>query len=410
MTRRQANGDGDKPVQMRDGRWRTRITFQKPDGSAGRKAIYGKTLRECVAKKQAEQADKTAGKQVRSDERTTVKTYLLDWLETVKKPAVRPKTFTSYKYLVTAYIIPALGHHRLTGLAEMDVQKFINGLKAHTVKRTGKPMSNRTVHYAYSVLKDALQKALLWGLVKRNVAANVTAPGKGNPQAEYLTPTQARHFLDSVRGDRHETLYVLAIMCGLRQGELLGLRWQDIDLDGGTLTVRQTMQRVARTPNEGEKKGPATELIFSTPKTKASERTIMLGQAVLQSLRQHRAAQRELILLMPAERWVDQNLVFCTEPHPNGLHPGGMPIDGGNLVRVFHRCLEKAALPRIRFHQLRHTCASLLLAQGVPLKVVQVTLGHSDFNITAQTYSHVVQELKREAADSMDLWHQNRAA
>lgn len=402
---KQANREGDKPIQLKDGRWRTRISFVKPDGTRGRKAIYGQTQRECIQKKQAILADQVAGKPVRSDERQLVGPYLTDWLETVKRLVVRPKTYASYKQIVTAYLVPALGHHRLVSLDELDIQRFLNKLRTQKVQRsrTGECLSARTVHYAYAVLKDALQKALDWGLVKRNAAEKVDSPGKGRPQVRFLTPSQAHRFLDSVRGDRHEALYVLAVMCGLRIGEITGLTWDCIDFDARTLKIKAAMQRVARTPTQD--RPASTELNWVEPKTECSKRTIALAQTVLQSLHAHRARQAELILLFPSERWEDRNLVFCTVPHPTQGHPGGRPLDSGNLTKAFRRVLEAAGLPRIGFHDLRHTCASLLLSQGVHLKVVQELLGHADFNLTAQTYSHVIQELKRAAADSMDHWH-----
>jgi integrase len=167
----------------------------------------------------------------------------------------------------------------------------------------------------------------------------------------------------------------------MREGELLGLTWDCVDLEDGNLNVKKALQRV-----DGK-------LRFVEPKSKTSKRPIPLTQLAVTSLRAHRVRQLEERLLA-GSRWEEQNLVF-----PN---TEGKPFDEGNMVKAFHKALQRAGLPKIRFHELRHTCASLLLSQGVPMKVVQELLGHSDYYLTANTYSHVVPELKREAADLLE--------
>jgi integrase len=198
-----------------------------------------------------------------------------------------------------------------------------------------------------------------------------------------LTVEQARTFLAAIRGDRLEALYLVALGCGLRQGEILGLRWSDVDLDAGTLTVRQALARI-----EGQ-------LVLVEPKSATSRRVVPLPALVRDALAAHRVRQdQECLPLRPEPGDVFADLVFTTTL--------GTPLDGISVTRRFQRTLRAAGLPHQRFHDLRHACASLLLAQGVPARVVMETLGHSEISLTLNTYSHVLPSLGREAAERMD--------
>jgi integrase len=197
-----------------------------------------------------------------------------------------------------------------------------------------------------------------------------------------LTPEAARRLLDAARGDRLEALYSVALALGLRQGEALGLKWDDIDLDTAVLRVRRASQRI---PHQG------TQLVET--KTARSRRTLVLPPIVISALRAHRARQA-MERLAAGERWVDLDLVFPSER--------GTLADGPNVTHRFHKLLKRAELPPMRFHDLRHACASLLLVQGVHPRVVMETLGHSQISLTMNTYSHVLPALQREAADRME--------
>jgi integrase len=201
------------------------------------------------------------------------------------------------------------------------------------------------------------------------------------PEVKPFTPDEARLFLEVIRGDRLEALYSVALAVGLRQGEALGLRWGDIDLNSGTLRVRSALQWLYGKPH------------FVEPKTERSRRSIALPRVAIDALRPHRTRQFEERLIAGSS-WQEHGLVFATTV--------GSPIHPRNLVRHFHRTLEKAGLPKKRFHDLRHTCASLLLAQGVQPRVVMEILGHSQISLTMDTYSHVIPALTREAANHMD--------
>ena len=219
-------------------------------------------------------------------------------------------------------------------------------------------------------------------LVARNVATLVTPPRRRRREMTALDPGQARALLEARAGDRLEALYALALTTGMRMGELLALRWREVDLDGGTLRVNATLHRT----RDG--------FVFAEPKTARSRRQVALTNAAVGALRRHRVAQAEERLRLGAV-WEDNDLVFANEV--------GRPIEATNLRnRSFWPLLERAALPRIRFHDLRHTAATLLLGQGVHPKIVSEMLGHSQIAITLDLYSHVTPTMQRQAAETLD--------
>lgn len=303
----------------------------------------------------------------------TVGEFLTRWLADTVRPSVRASTFDSYRWLTEQHIIPRLGRIRLTALTPQHVQALLN-------EKARSRLSPRSVHYIRAVLRNALNKAMRWGLVIRNVAELVDVPRI--PRAERLTldANDARTFLQVVREHPHEALYTVALALGLRQGEALGLKWEDIDFIKRTLTVRRALQRVNG------------RLTFVEPKSATSRRTIPLPAIAVKALRRHQERQ-SMSRFRPGPPW--DGLVFTS-----GV---GTPISQRNLIRTFKILLRRAGLPRaIRFHDLRHSCASLLLAQGISPRTIMETLGHSQIGLTLNTYSHVVPSLQRDAADVMD--------
>ena len=214
----------------------------------------------------------------------------------------------------------------------------------------------------------------------RNVATLVDPPRVVRKEIEPFDVESAEQLLRAVRGHRLEALFTVALALGLRQGEALGLRWDDIDLDNATIIVRKQLQRI-----EGK-------LQLTEPKTERSRRTIALPPFAVDALRLHRIRQLQEKLI-GGDGWNEWNLVFTSAT--------GTPLDASNLSGQYHRLLRKANLPRKRFHDLRHTCATLLLLQGEDLRVVMEVLGHSQITLTANTYQHVMQSMKRKAADRM---------
>ena len=302
--------------------------------------------------------------------------FLEEWLTDVVRLSVRPRTYVSYRYIVRIHLAPSLGQRPLAALSPADVQAFLNA-------KSAAGLSPRTVAYLRGVLRQALGHAEQMDLVGRNVARLARPPRIPHRPVSPLTVEQARIFLAAIRGDRLEALYLVALGCGLRQGEILGLRWPDIDLDASTLTVRHALARI-----EGE-------LVLVEPKSATSRRVVPLPALVRDALAAHRLRQaQEHLPLRPEPGDVFAGLVFTTT--------FGTPLDGISVTRRFQRILRAAGLPHQRFHDLRHACASLLLAQGVPARVVMETLGHSEISLTLNTYSHVLPSLGREAALRMD--------
>ncbi len=375
MAKRRGHGEGTT-YQREDGLWVGSLTLGYEGGKRRRKYLYGKTQREVLLKLSPVRHAQQQGVSLLTDERQTLGQYLERWLEDSAKPTIRAKTYASYAQLVRLYLLPELGCVQLTRLTPRDVQAFLN-------RRLEAGLSARTVQYTHAVLRRALNQALKWGLVQRNVAALVDAPRVRRPEAKYLAPEQALTFIDSVRGDRLEAAYVVAILLGLRPGETLGLRWTAIDLEAVTLSVQVGLQRV-----EGK-----LELVET--KTLRSRRTVPLPALVSAALHAHRVRQLEE-RLAAGDLWQDTGLVFTNVQ--------GKPLAEEWVSKCFHKALTRAGLPSVRLYDLRHTCASLLLVLGVPMRVVMEILGHSQISMTANTYTHVIPQLERDAADRLDAF------
>lgn len=370
MTRRGRN-EGSI-YQRADGRWVGMVSWVDA-GRRRRRAVYGETKREATDKLRAVQRSLEDGQTVTSD-RKTVGGFLAEWLDKSVAPTVRPRTLDSYRDQVRVHITPELGRIQVSKLAPADVQGMIN-------RKLAGGLSPRSVQYLHAILRRALRQAVRWGLVTRNVATLVDPPRVRRPEVRPLSPAQARELLEAARGDRLEGMITVAIALGLRQGEILGLRWADVDLDAGTLTVRNALQR----------RGPGWKLV--EPKTERSRRTIVMPEVVAAALRGHRTRQLEQ-RLWAGSRWQEHGFVFTSTI--------GTPLASRGVTQHFQALLEGAGLPRQRFHDLRHACATLLLAQGVHPRVVMETLGHSQISMTLDTYSHVIPALQRDAADRMD--------
>jgi len=352
--------------QRQDGRWVGVIQVGWLNGKRKRNSYYGRTQREVLEKMKAPLHDQQRGIPI-AFERQSVGDYLRSWLGTL---TVRPRTLRRYEEFVRLHIAPALGHVQLANLNPQHLEAL------YAEKR--KTLSAASVHHLHVVIHEALDKAARQGAVARNVAALVDSPRVERKEMKVLSRDETRRLRDAVRGTRFEALFVLALVA-LRQGELLALRWKDVNLETGALSVAHTLQQV-----DGE-------FVFAQPKSKKSRRQLTLDEAERAALREHRRRQLEEGVVP----W--QGLVFCNEH--------GSPIDGKGLLKSFHRLLKRAGLPRIRFHDLRHTAATFMLEDGTPLKVVSEILGHSSVAITADLYMHVTPGMQAEAARARGkLW------
>ena len=373
MAKRRGHGEGSIYERESDGKWVGSVNLGYVNGKRKRKVVYGETRRAVAEKLKVLLRDQQQGLPINT-ERQTIERFLDRWLAESVRPSVRPKTFKSYSQLVRLHLVPVLGRIRLDKLQPSDVQSFMNA-------KLTDGLSPRTVDYCRAVLRKALNQAFRWGLVARNVATLVDPPKRQRVVRRYLTSGEARSFLDVVAGHRLEALFTVALGLGLRQGEALGLRWQDIDLDVSTLRVTHQMQRI-----DGS-------LQLTEPKSATSQRVLALPDVATRALRDHRLRQLEERLLA-GPLWEDRDLVFCTTI--------GRPLDARNVTRQFHRIREAAGLPWLTFHGLRHGFGSMLAAQGVHPRVAMELMGHSQISLTMQVYTHIAPELAKEAAGKID--------
>jgi integrase len=339
-----------------------------------RVVVYGRTRQEVVLKLRDLQRAVADG-QPTLDQRVTVARFLDGWLERVA-PRLRPATRLRYSGLVRAQLAPRLGHLRLARLNPSDVARMLAELQTAG-------LSPRTVHHARAVLRTALSDAEKWGLVSRNVAKLTDAPQVPAPSPVMLPVADVLNIIDAVNGTSIENAVILALYSGMREGEVLGLRWADVSFDAGQLTVVHALQRL-----QGENK-------LVEPKTKRSQRTLQLPGPALDALRDERQRQLER-RLAAGSRWKPTitDLVFTDAQ--------GAPLVGTTVTRAFVDALRKAGIAPLHFHHLRHLHAGLMLGSGVDISVASHLLGHSSVQLTASTYAGVMPALKQDAADRFE--------
>jgi integrase len=379
MGQRKKREDGEGCVfRKRDDLWGAYIVGE--DGK--RKYFYAKSKQKVLEKLDNAREEKRRGTLVTTAQQTVAQ-YLAYWLENAVKDAVRPRTYERYEAIVRLHIVPVFGKVKLQALTPQHVQV----LKSRKLKEG---LSPTTVSAIHEMLHKALDDAIKMGLIARNVCEAVSPPRKQHKEISPLTAEQSRKLLDAAKGHPQEALFVLALATGMRRGELLGLKWQDINFDTGVLQVRRALSRL---PTQmGKERG---DLYAETePKTRSGRRGIVLPRFAVEALRQHWLRQEEM-KRVAGDAWEDHDYVFCT---PLGTH-----LDPGYGVLVqLKMLLKKAGLPDIRFHDLRHSAATLLLSKGVHPKVVQEILGHSEISMTMDIYSHVLPTMQREAMERLN--------
>ena len=371
MAKKRGNGEGSV-TKRKDGRWMARYIVHTPKGPK-RRTVYGRTRKEAADKLAKVLSDRSEGIDY-DDENMTVEEYLDAWLKGAVRGSIRQSTYDRDAYLVEKHIKPALGRIRLKNLSSVHAQGFYRD-------RLDYGLSASTVHKVHTILHKALARAVAWQMIPRNATDAVDPPRPAPREMHPLSPAEARKLLDAAQGDRLEAIYVLAVTTGMRQGELLALMWQDVDLNNATLSVRRTLTRSGGRYTLGE------------PKTKKSRRSIRLTPRAVDVLGQHLELQLSDIQML-GDNYADQGLVFTTDT--------GAPVNPSNLRRrSFAPLLRKASLARIRFHDLRHTCATLLLSKETHPKFVQELLGHATVAITLDTYFHVMPGMGDQTARAM---------
>lgn len=354
MAFRRTKGEGTIYYSKNVDRWIAQITL--PNGQRkSRNSKYQKVVREWLVDQQKSAKD---GLYVTND-KIKLGNFLDRYTEDVARHNLRPRSFESHSGYIRNHIKPELGNIRLNQLRPNQVQAFYN-------KKLSEGLSKRTVQYMHAILHKVLNQALRWGLVTRNVTDLVDVPRPDRKPPTVWSVEQIRTFLQAVENSKYYPIYVLAIYTGMRQGEILGIHREDIDLETGHINVNHQLQPI---------KGKG--LVVTDVKTEKSKRPITLPETVLEVLRTHLAT-------------VESGLIFTS--------PSGQPIWAANVYHQFKKTITDLELPDIRFHDLRHAHATLLLLAGVNPKVVQERLGHSQISLTLDTYSHVVPSLQEEAA------------
>lgn len=358
-----------------DGRWEAKLSL--PDGR--RKSFYGKTRQEVAKRLTQAQHDLARGLPVVA-EKQTVAQYLDNWLAGVKME-IEPRTWRRYHNEVANHIAPVVGNLVLSRLSA----QHITNLYSHLREKVG--LADSTINLTHRVLSHALSDAMQINLVQRNEAKLAKAPRAKAKEMQPLSEDQANAFLAYLAEQQHrfEALYVLALTTGMRESELLALHWRDIYLDQKKLYVVWNVKE--RMDAEGHQEWYLGDTKTDTP------RSVQLSDLALSALREHR--HRQKLERVAAEVWQESDLLFT-----NLL--GGL-YKPSALYMQFQQLLKRAGLPQRRFHDLRHTCATILLSRGIPVKQVSEMLGHSDIAITLRIYGHVLPTMHEQAASMMDL-------
>jgi integrase len=374
-------GRGEDSIYQDGDRWRGAASFgYGPDGRRLRKKVSGATKGEVMRKLRELRAEMDVSQSV-PDDRLTVGAFLDRWVTRSLPGQVGERTLDSYADTVRLHLVPAFGRKVLRRLTVADVDEFLSW-------KRGKGYSENSVRIFRAVLRRALRQAEREGLVVRNVAALSAAPRVRGDEGRTLSVDQARILLAAVRGTRHEALFTVMLAFGLRRGEALGLQWSALNWEAGTLKVTHGVKRIrVRTDSRLR-----TQLVIGELKTSRSRRTLFLTTQMVELLRRHRARQA-VERMAVGEAWDDHGLVFSSEV--------GTPLDPDNVSHVFSRICRRSGLGHWHLHQLRHSGASLMLAQGTDLYVVSEVLGHSSVTITKDVYGHLVEGQKRAASELM---------
>ena len=367
-------------LQDKSGRWHGYVSVGlKSDGSRDRRHVSAMRRADVVRQVRALEQRRDRGTVAATAKPPSVAEWMNHWLDNSAAARVRPSTLDGYRSTVRNRIIPALGHHRLDRLQPEHLEVFYAEMLANG-------LSPASVVQTHRILTRALKVAVQRDRIGRNVCTLVDAPSLVRAEVEPLTAHEAKRILQAAAGQRNAARWSVALALGLRQGEALGLPWSAVDLDRGTVAIKQALQR---------QKGRG--LVIVQPKSRAGRRTLALPRVLRTALLEHRA-QQDAERAAAEEAWQEHGLVFT--------QPDGRPIDNGADWKAWKQLLRQAGVRDARLHDARHTAATLMLLQGVPARVAMQVLGHSQIGLTLGTYSHVAPELSEEAAERVAsvLW------
>ncbi|GHO94826.1 site-specific integrase [Reticulibacter mediterranei] len=355
-----------------DGRYVAK--YKAEDTRSGYKEEYARTEAEAYAKLEKAWLAKQQGR-LATGPQQTVEQFFEYWLEDVHQGNISYSSYRQYRKLLRNYVLPTLGKTKLQNLSADQINALYTSMK----KRKYAAETIRAVH---RMLHKALKDAVNWSRLSFNVCDKVQPPRAEKHDIQPLDKEQAQRLLEAAKGTRLETLLILAVTTGMRQGELIGLKWQDINFEEGGLQVRRSVGR--------DKQG---RLVENPPKTEQSRRKILLPRFVMEALLQERKRQAAMRVRF-ASVWQERDIVFAARA-------GGFR-DPSEIRREFKNLLKEAGLPNIRFHDLRHSAATILLSMGIHPKLVQELLGHSSITMTMDRYSHVLPSMQREMMNKLD--------
>lgn len=426
MAKKRGNGEGSI-TRRKDGRWMGRVTTD-----TGRKTVYGRTRSEVAEKINQLINDINKGTYVEAS-KILVKDWILTWFRDYVLPIKRPSTARGYDDIIRLYLIPCIGHIALKDLRPDHIQKMINNIQRRIPKNVQikiaklekrldnlnddeqkalisqeianlkeRRISARTIQHIIVMLGTALSQAVKNGLITKNVAKDVILPKVEEKEIQFLTLEEQKKFQSVLSSHRYGFVFEFDLATGLRQSELLGLRWEDVDFEKGCIKVKNTIMRQRKFDEEGNRPSgneTKTEIIAGKPKTKKGIRTIPLPPSIITKLKKHEFAQQEEKKKLDF-LWQENGLVFTSEIGTN--------IEPRRMLDVFHRLLKEAGLQRRGIHALRHTFATRAIENGVDVKTLSELLGHEDVTTTLNLYVHSSEQAKQESMQKLNyLFNEN---
>lgn len=375
-----------------ENRWR--LVVSGGTGPDGRRIKYTKTIQATSRREAEKELAKFVAEVERGlymePSRLTFAEFVERWLRDYGESNLAPKTLFRYRQILESRILPSMGHLKLEQIRPVHLIEFYKNLQEDGIREDGKPggLSAKTILYHHRVISSILNDAVEWQLIPFNPASRVKPPKVQKKQAACYDVVQVKAMLKALETEepKYRVIVTLALLTGLRRGELMGLTWQDVDFDGGTLMVRQASQYL-----------PGKGTFVKEPKNESSQRLLALPRVLINMLRQYKKEQAEHRLKV-GDLWQGSDRLFTTWD--------GQPMHPDTISKWFPKFLKRHGLTPLTFHGLRHTTATVLINKGIPLKNVSGRLGHADVGTTGNIYSHFLQSADRVIADTLDEFYQ----